>query len=128
MQPRERKRNVNTVKIMKLVIMMDGSTMHFDALINTACSENKSLVAFDTHSMEEKAEFKKIINKVKDFSKSSFQVMLIRYSGREAVYKEISDECTEMIVCFSDNKNSRHYIECPANIFLDLINVFKKEN
>ena len=102
--------------------------MHFQALINTACSENKALVAFDTRQMEEKSEFKKIINKVKDFSKSPFEVMIVRYSGRESVYKEITDECTEMIVCFSDNKNSRHYIECPANIFLDLIHVFKKEN
>jgi len=111
---------------MKLIILAHMSDSEFYNLVNIANRDNL-IVALNTASMTEKKELKRIQNLIREFKDSANEIFLIKFSGREFILREIGDETSEIIVSLNSNKNSRNYTDNPANIFLDLIHMFKKE-
>lgn len=112
---------------MKLVILTDACQETLNILATTTFMAGAKYKYTASYTLDERKEFKKIINNIKEFSSSPVsQVLLVKFTGRESVYKELSDTLSEMIFFFSTNKNSGHYIENVPNTFLDLILTFAK--
>jgi hypothetical protein len=109
---------------MKFVTLVDGSKSNFDKM---AClTDSKKSLLLDTEKCSENNEYKYLLNTIHTFSQSDKEVMLARFSGREAIVQDLGDESPEMIVSISYNSNSPYYSGCPVSMFSDLINMFSK--
>jgi len=109
---------------MKLVVLVDSKNGDFQEMAKKV--EDKKPVLLDTKDYQEKSEYRYLLNSIENFSHSKKQVLLARFSGKESVAKNLGDECSEMILTLSDNKNSSYYTGCPVHVFGDLINIFEK--
>lgn len=110
---------------MKLIMMTDGSTTNFERMICAIPKYNSTYL--NTENCDELHEFNYLIESVEDFQSSSKEIMLVKFSGRENIVKNLGDECSEMLIYLSYNKCSKYYTEHPIEMFLDLVNLFKKE-
>lgn len=110
---------------MKLVILVDSNTNSFESMVSLV--DDKNITIIDTERCDAPHEYKHLVNAINEFSKSKSEIMLGKFSGREDVIKELGDECSEMILALSSDRNSRHYAEQPVTLFSDLIRTFEKE-
>jgi hypothetical protein len=111
---------------MKFVVLVDGCCNNDFEKMKKAVGEKES-VFIETQNQDEIHEFKKIINNIKEFSKSTKKVMLARFSGRESIVNITGDELSEMIIPMSNNKESRFYTGNPVDTFLKLLTIFNEE-
>lgn len=109
----------------KIVILVDSNLKSFEKMVELV--NDKNVLIINTEKCDDVHEYRHLVNSIKEFSKSNSEIMLSKFSGRENVIKELGDECPEMILALSSNKNSRHYSESPVDTFLSLVQMFEKE-
>lgn len=110
---------------MKVVILIDSNLKSFDEMVNLV--EERNPLIIDTGHCDEDHEYKYILNSIEEFSNSSNEIMLGKFSGKERVLRELGDERPEMIIALSSNKNSQYYAEHPLVMFRELLETFKVE-
>jgi len=110
---------------MKIIFLVDSSTKNFERMVEHI--NDKDILIINTERCDKEHEYIYLTDAIKEFSKSNNEIMLGKFSGREEILKSLGDECSEMIIPLSTNKNSRHYTEYPILMFLDLIRLFEKE-
>ena len=110
---------------MKLVALIDCSNDNFKKIIEM--SKHHKSVFLDTEHCDESHEYKYLLDSIKHLRSSDEEIVVAKYSGREMISKDLGDECPEMIVSFSTNKNSKNYIDCPVDIFINILNLLEKE-
>ena len=108
---------------MKIVVLVEGMGI-FEEMIKATGGIKSTLI--DTKNCDELHEFSYILTNIDSFSQSDSQIMLISFSGKESIIKNIGEECPDMIICFSENLKSKYYTEFPTKTLLDLINKIKK--
>jgi len=115
---------------MKLVILVDCVESEFKDLIELLKNE-KIRLFMDTRNCDEVEEFEYITSELFVFSQlTEEEIMLINFSGKESVVRELGDKFSEMIVSLSEDKNSIYYTESLKETLLktiDLIKNFEKE-
>lgn len=111
---------------MKFVILVDGSTSNFEKMIDLTLGAKKKSLFIDTEHCDEDHEYAYLKNSISDFSQSDGEIMLTKFSGRESIVRELGDECPEMILSLSYNKNNKYFTENPIDTFVDLINIFRQ--
>jgi len=74
----------------------------------------------DTSKQNKEKEYNKIKNEINKFLNSDINVMLIRFSGREIIVKELGDEYSEMIIALSTNKRSSFYVSEMQKVFCEM--------
>jgi hypothetical protein len=110
---------------MKLVMLVDSSRSGFEEMADLVDPTSTCLI--DTTNCDATLEYGHLRSSVREFSQSDKELMLINFSGKESILKELGDECSEMILSISYDKNSKYYTECPIEMFLKLLDIFKKE-
>jgi hypothetical protein len=110
---------------MKLVVLVDSNTRSFERMVELV--NEKDILIIDTEKCDRPHEYEHLITSIAKFSESNNEIMLGKFSGNENIVKELGDECSEMIVALSSNKNNRHYTEKLVDTFLNLIQAFEKE-
>ena len=110
---------------MKLIILFDGNPVIQRRLAESI--KDKKVYTFDTGKCDEVTELNKLNNVVSNFSQSDKEILLVRYSGKESVIREIGDERPEMIIPLSNKKDSLYYNDNLANTFINLIRLFENE-
>ena len=118
---------------MKTIVLIDGSKDNFCGMVDTVVNDKVITPAnsflMDTQGCDEEHEYKYLLNGINNFSQlEPMKVMMVRFSGRESILKNIGDICPEMVVNFSYNKNSMYYIQNPSVTISKLLNTFDKEN
>jgi hypothetical protein len=113
---------------MKIVLLLDSCNHDFLEIINN--SDIKDSVYIDTQSSNEMFEFAHLKRNIDNFKKSSKHLMIARYSGRNAVSKDIGDECSEMIIPVNMEKMIVETGSSEQSIqeILKMINKFIKED
>lgn len=109
---------------MKIVVLVDSSNGDFEEMAEIV--DNKKPVLISTEGYDEKKEYRRLLKSIENFSNSSKEVLLAQFSGNESVPKKLGDQCSEMILTLSDNKNSMYYTGCPVNLFSDLVSIFER--
>lgn len=109
---------------MKLVVLVDGSTSNFEKMVNIV--GDKEALFINTQNCDEEHEYAYLLKSINEFSHSYKEILLAKFSGRESIVEDLGDECPEMIIPLSYNKNSRYYTENTIDVFLDTISVFEK--
>lgn len=105
---------------MKLILLVeDSSDGDFYRIVDYV--SNRNPIVIDTTNCDKVHEYRYLLNNIKDFSQSEREIMLARFSGRESIIRNLGDECSDMILSLSNNKKSKHYTECPINIFENLV-------
>lgn len=110
---------------MKLIVLVNSNIDSFNKMVELI--NKKEIYIINTEHCDANHEYNYLLDSIKEFSRSSNEVMLGKFSGRETIIKELGDERPEMIVTLSSNKNSRHYSENPVETFLHTIVAFEKE-
>lgn len=110
---------------MKAIILVDSNTNSFNTMVNLV--NDKNIVIVDTEQCDEPHEYTHLMNAINEFSKSSNEIMLGRFSGKESVIRELGDECSDMIITLSSNSDSQYYTEHPVAIFSNIIQALEKE-
>lgn len=109
---------------MDAVILIDSSVKDFSDLVN-AIGNEKALVVSLIHPAN---EYVFILDSLMHYLfKKETPLALIRFSGREEVVKCLGDDYSGMVVAISFNKNSKYYLENPAQAVLSMVNLFEKE-
>jgi hypothetical protein len=111
---------------MKFVVLTNSNKGDFEKISNVIKSKKKRSVVVTTSPYSEAHEYQYLLDNIHCFSKSDKEILLARFSGKESVVKDLGDECSEMIVFLSKNKNSTYYTESPADMFLDLVTIFER--
>lgn len=111
---------------MKVVILVESSARDFKEML--ASVNDRKVFIVDTGWCDESFEYKRLRKAIKKFSRSDDQILLGKISGKENVIRELGDECSEMILTLSSNRDSMYYTESPYMMFSNLINMFEKEN
>jgi len=109
---------------MKFVVLIEDGDGNLDEIVD-AIKDKKSLF-IDTKDCDEEREYECLFGSIELFSQSTKDVMLVSFSGRESIVRNIGEERPEMIVALSYNKNSNYYNDNPVNVFLDLMHIFEK--
>ena len=109
---------------MKFVLLIDGSFNNFKRMIDLLANRKSHFI--DTTKCDEEHEYYYLKKEIEKFSHSNNEVLLVRFSGRQAIAKEIGDETPEMVVFISYDKNSRQFVENPIEVFSNLLTVFKQ--
>lgn len=107
-------------------MLIDGGNGNFEKMIDIAKSKRKKTFFTNTKACDESREYEQLLGNINRFSKSTSEIMLAKFSGRESIVTDLGDESPEMIVSLSYNKNSNYYTENPVDMFLDLINIFER--
>jgi len=110
---------------MKLVILVDSNLKKFDEMVELV--KNRNPLIIDTERCDESHECKYLIESIKELSQSNSEIMLVKFSGRESVFRELGDERPEMIIALSSDKHSQYYTEYPVAMLEGLIRKFEKE-
>jgi hypothetical protein len=111
---------------MKLIVLVDGSISNFVSLVDLLDNPD-GVMLIDTENCNAENEYQIISTEIKNFSKYSDDILLVKFSGREEVVRELGDKFPQMIVFLSYNKNNAHYTEDVPKTFRDLVNIFYKE-
>lgn len=110
---------------MKFIILVDCNEAEFYKMEKIFI--DRSVYILKILNSDKLKEYDIIKNSIEKFSRSPQEVMLVKFSGNEAISKELGDKCSEMILTISYNKNNEYYIECPRNIIFNLKKMFEKE-
>lgn len=86
------------------------------------------VMVVETNNLKEKKEINLICNSINKFSKSNYEILFVKFSGKEEISSLIGDEFSEMIVTLSSNKKSLYYTSNLVNSIKELIDIFKGEN
>jgi hypothetical protein len=107
---------------MKLVVLANVSKESFEEMIDSVGGKSSEFI--DTESCDEDHEYKYLLMNIHKFSRSSNEILLAKFSGRESIVKELGDECSDMIISLSSNGCSNYYDENPVDLFGKLIHIF----
>lgn len=111
---------------MKLIVVIEASQKKFDE-ISDALDEPYhpySVVAVCKNAV---IELGCIETSIDEFENLPAQVMLVRYSGSEALARILGDEREEDIFFLSSNKLSKYYVENLKDVCLNTIRCFSKK-
>lgn len=101
---------------MKTIVMTDDDGTLNRIKINV---RDKRYTVADTTNAKD--EYLYLVETIHGFSKSDYDILILKFSGNESIRKKIGDESSEMIISLSSNKNSLYYLENPENVFSKLI-------
>ena len=105
---------------MKTVFLTDDDVT-FNAIKSRI--ENKRYITIDSTKPNKKNEFSYLFESILGFSKSDYEILLVRFSGNEDIRIELGDESPEMIISISYNNANEYYVENPEGVFSHLITV-----
>jgi hypothetical protein len=108
---------------MKFVVLLESSKDELSE-IETVLKDKESCF-INTETEDETHEYKRLINSIREFSQSNKQVLVAKISGRERIINTLGDDCPEMIIPLSKNRESKHYTESPVGTFLQLLSIFQ---
>ena len=108
---------------MKLIVLFEGNTACFEQM--STLLGDKITLLIDTEKCTERQEYEYLLDEIT--SSVEGEVILVKFSGRDSIIKDLGDECSEMIVCLSNNEFSKYYVENPVEMFIDLVTIFEKE-
>lgn len=110
---------------MKIIFLLDLQSNELDAVMDLVKTKK---VLLDTRKQTEEKEYSEIKYFIDLFLKSSVysnvDVMLVWFSGKESIVKDLGDEYSDMIVSLSTNKRSQYYTNEIQNVFNKMINVY----
>ena len=98
---------------MKLILLTDDDNPSFNEL-EEAIKDKKSLIV---NSTKLDNEYSYLMETILGFSKSNYEILLIRFSGKKDILKKIGDESKEIIIPISCDKKNKFYIENPEYLF-----------
>ena len=101
--------------------MVDGSGANFNKAIDTISETGMKVTGINTEHLREEAENAYLLNEIEAFSKSSIDVLLVKYSGRDSVAEEVGSDRPEMIISLSYNGDKQQYAEDPIKTILDFL-------
>lgn len=116
-----RKEIKNFEKNMKAVILFDGDDASFEEMVDTLNHKKPRLV--HSAKCDESQEYEYLTRDMDYFFKSDDDIMLVKFSGKDSISKNLGEERSEMIITLSNKKNSKYYMECPKQTFVDLLNI-----
>jgi hypothetical protein len=108
---------------MKFIVLTDGTNGDFEQLVNE--TQGKQSLVVDTENCDKDSEYEYLSETIDYFSLSDNEIMLVKFSGKEDVVKNLGDLHPEMIISLSYNKKSKYYTEYPVDMFSNLITIFK---
>jgi hypothetical protein len=103
---------------MKIVVLLDCKKNEFYQIIELM---RRPLIELDTTALSEDEEIGCVLENIMAFHISNKPLMLIRFSGKNAVARELGDEYPGMLVCLSNNRKSLYYVEDIKNSLLETI-------
>lgn len=106
---------------MKFVMLVDSGSTCYEEMVEKAVEYKPYLIS--TKNCSEENEYRFLRNGIDKFLQSDMDVMLVNFSGRESITKDIGDECSEMVLTISENKRSKYYTECPIRTFVELTSI-----
>lgn len=107
---------------MKSVFLVDSNNELFRKLVTEV--GNVGWVEVTKHISDDEREFNYILTVIDKFRKSTKQVMLINFSGKEAIVTTLGDECPDMLLGISTNPRSSFYSGCPTELVKDMLGIF----
>lgn len=110
---------------MKTVILLECNRKSFESFINKA-NEIENTAFLDTGSCDEKHEYFNLSKNIRSFIKSNDELLLVRFSGRDSVIKDLGDSFSVMIFALSCNPEKSYYYENIQQRFSELLNIFKE--
>lgn len=115
---------------MKVIILVDGSDEEVGETMDLIKTKYPVFITDLTQNWKSDiSEYDYLLKTVYNFTHfSSGDILLVRFSGKEEIPKRLGDECTEMILSVSYDKESSNYTNNPKKTFLELIKIFNKEN
>ena len=105
---------------MKIIFLLDLQSHELDAIMDLVKTKS---IFLDTRKRTEEIEYNEIKSEINKFLNSSFEIMIVRFSGRETIVKDLGDEYSEMIVALSTSKRSVYYTSELQNVFYKMMNV-----
>lgn len=105
---------------MKIIFLLDLQSHELDAIMDLVKTKS---IFLDTRKRAEEIEYSEIKSEINKFLNSSFEIMIVRFSGRESIVKDLGDEYSEMIVALSTSKRSVYYTSELQNVFYKMMNV-----
>ena len=105
---------------MKIIFLLDLQSHELDAIMDLVKTKS---IFLDTRKRTEEIEYNEIKSEINKFLNSSFEIMIVRFSGRESIVKDLGDEYSEMIVALSTSKRSVYYTSELRNVFYKMMNV-----
>lgn len=115
----------NIMNDKKIVILIETNSNSFFKI--TEYLKNKDVFIVNTTGCKGEYEYKHLLNSVREFSKSSDQIMLAKFSGRPSIVSDLGDECSDFIITLSSNSKSRYYVSQPLEILEQIIGRMEKE-
>lgn len=106
---------------MKIIFLLDLQSHELDAIMDLVKTKS---IFLDTHDQTEEKEYNRIKYEIDKFLNSSIETMVVRFTGRETIVKDLGDEYSEMIVALSTNKQSRYYTREIRKIFFEMLNKY----
>ena len=107
-------------------MLIDGSVSEVADIAESVPYIKVSHITTRGSERDELQEYTYLLNGIEDFTQSDREVLFANFSGREIISKNLGDECSEMILTFSDDKENIHYTKCPKTAILDLIDIFER--
>lgn len=108
---------------MKIIVLVDGSQSDFDEMKTNIKNSNISII--DTTNCDKEHEYRWLTNAIHSFSHSNTDMMLVHFSGRNEIFRELGDESSEMILALSYDKRSRYFVEKPTETLTNILKLFK---
>lgn len=110
---------------MKHVFLLDCNKKVFHQLIDES-NDVEAMTFLDTSNLDELSEYQSLGKSIMRFSSSNDELLLVRFSGRDSIIKELGDLFSVMIVSLSCNPEKNYYYENIQEKFLELLNKFKE--
>lgn len=107
----------------KLIIFMNGSNEDLEEMSDI--TEPHSTYVIYTVGEKREKERNILENEIKYFGNSTWDIMLIKFSGREEIVKEMGDVFPHTIIYINYNANNVSHVPNPINIFKQLINTIQ---
>jgi len=105
--------------------MVDGSEANFQKMADIVKDKNSVEIRSCDFAKNDEAET--LLSCINYFSETCSEVMLVKFSGRQDVVREVGDESSELIVALSYNRGSKYFTAEPVDTFENLISILDKE-
>jgi len=114
---------------MKLILLVEGTTDELEDLFGSVKDSisDKRKRFVDTVDLEENPEKIRLRSAVKSFLQSDDEILLSRFSGKEDIVRELGDDCPQMLICLSYNKNSQYYTDNMEQTAREIVDMIKRE-